>query len=177
MSYGILLLRLVLGLAMAAHGAQKLYGSFGGHGPRATAGFFGGLGFRAPLVVALAAGATEFGGGLLFAAGLLTPAAALGIATVMLVAIVTVHAPRGFWASSGGYEFNLLIWAVAVAVAATGPGRLSLDALVGWADELSGLWWGVGVAAGSVVAAAATLTLGRRYGGPGVGTTDLEEAA
>jgi putative oxidoreductase len=142
MSHGILLLRLVLGLTLAAHGAQKLFGAFGGGGPRGTAAFFAGLGFRAPLLMALAAGLAEFGGGLLLAVGLLTPVAALAIAVVMLNAIGTVQWRNGFWNTSRGYEYNALIWAVAVALAATGGARFSLDALIGWEGDLSGVWWG-----------------------------------
>ena len=89
MSYGLLLLRLVVGGTMFSHGAQKLFGWFGGGGPRGTAGFMGQLGFRAPLVMALSAGLGE-AGGLVFAAGFLTPLAALGIAIVMINAITLV---------------------------------------------------------------------------------------
>jgi putative oxidoreductase len=162
MSYGILLLRVVLGSIMAAHGAQKLLGWFGGGGPRGTAGGFSQLRFRAPLLMALAAGVAELGGGLLIAAGLLTPLAALAIAVVMLNAIGTVHWRNGFFNSAGGYEFNLLVLAAAVAITATGAARFSLDSLIGWADNISGLWWGVGVLALSALVSAITLTLGRR---------------
>jgi len=162
MSYGIFLLRVVLGSIMAAHGAQKLFGWFGGGGPRGTAGGFAQLGFRAPLLLALTAGLAEFGGGLLIAAGLLTPLAALAIAVVMLNAIGTVHWRNGFFNSAGGYEFNLFVLAAAVAITATGAARFSLDNLIGWADNISGLWWGVGVLALSALVGATTLTLGRR---------------
>jgi len=161
MSYGILFLRVVLGAIMAAHGAQKLFGWFGGGGPRGTAEGFAHLRFRAPLLFALAAGLAEFGGGLLLAAGLLTPLAALAIAVVMLNAIGTVHWPNGFWNSRGGYEFNLLVVAAAVAMAATGAARFSLDNLIGWVDNISGLWWGVGVIAVGVLVSSVTLTIGR----------------
>src|SRR5438132_566388 len=103
---------------MAAHGAQKLFGWFGGGGLSGTAGFFGKLGFRPPLAMAIVAAVSEFGGGLLFAVGFLTPLAALLLTSVMVVAIATVHWPKGFFVGSGGYEFNLLILTVAVAVAA-----------------------------------------------------------
>jgi putative oxidoreductase len=162
MSYGILFLRVVLGSIMAAHGAQKLFGWFGGGGPRGTADGFTQLRFRAPLLLALAAGLAELGGGLLIAAGLLTPLAALAIAVVMLNAIGTVHWPNGFWNTRGGYEFNLLVLTAAVAIAATGAARFSLDNLIGWADNINGLWWGVGVIAISVLVSAVTLTIGRR---------------
>jgi putative oxidoreductase len=162
MSYGILLLRVVLGSIMMAHGAQKLFGWFGGGGPRGTAGSFAQLRFRAPLMMALAAGVAEFGGGLLIATGLMTPLAALAIAVVMLNAIGTVHWRNGFWNTAGGYEFNLLVYAAAVAIAATGAARFSFDNLLGWADNISGLWWGVGVLGLSALASAVTLTVGRR---------------
>jgi putative oxidoreductase len=150
MSYGILLLRVVAGGTIWAHGSQKLWGWFGGAGPRGTAGFFGGLGFPAPLLMAVLAGLGE-SSGLLFALGLLTPLAAVGMATVMLVAIWSVHWKNGFFAANGGYELPLQIAAVAVAVSATGPGRFSLDRALGWDDNLSGLWWGVGVAGAALV--------------------------
>jgi len=161
MSYGILLLRIVLGLAIASHGAQKLFGSFDGAGPRGTAETFGKLRFRSPYAMALMAGAAEFAGGLAFAVGFLTPLAALAIAVVMLNAVVTVHWRNGFWASAGGYEFPLVIWATAVAIATTGAGRFSIDRLLGWTDELSGLGWGIAVLLGSMAISFATLTLGR----------------
>jgi putative oxidoreductase len=181
MSQGILFLRLVVGLIVAAHGAQKLFGSFAGHGLRGTGDSFSTLGFRTPLLMALAAGIAEFGGGLLLASGLLTPLAALAIAVVMLNAIGSVHWRNGFWNSKGGYEFNLALWAAAVAIAAIGAGRFSLDALVGWADNISGLWWGVGVAGLSLFVSAITLTLGRRVDEPGEAARtreqDIREAA
>jgi putative oxidoreductase len=172
MSYGILLLRVVFGLALAAHGSQKLFGWFGGHGLRGTAGFFGQLGFRAPLAMAALAGLAELGGGLLFAFGLATPLAAFAIAVVMLNAIWAVHLKSGFWNANGGYEMNLLILATAVAVAATGAGRFSLDSWIGWAGNVSGLWWGVGVLAAALVASA--VTRARRQQQPAI---PLREAA
>jgi putative oxidoreductase len=160
-SYGILVLRLVLGLTMAAHGAQKLFGAFGGSGPHGTAQGFDRLRFRAPLLLAVGAGLAEFGGGLLFAGGLLTPLAALAITVVMVNAVVTTHLRNGFWNYKGGYEYNLLVWTAAVAVSATGAGRFSFDRLVGIDDNISGLWWAVGVVALSIVVSAGTLILGR----------------
>jgi putative oxidoreductase len=161
MAYGILLLRVVAGATMAGHGSQKLFGSFGGPGLEGASGFFGSLRFRAPFVQAVVASATELGCGILLALGLLTPFAALGIAVVMVTAISTVHWKNGFWNSGGGYEFNLLIWATAVAIAAIGPQRFSLDRLIGWDDNLSGLWWSVGVAVASAVIGGLVVTLGR----------------
>src|SRR5215210_5372617 len=98
MDEGLLLLRLALGLTMAAHGSQKLFGWFGGGGPPGTAAFFGGLGYRAPATFALLAGIAELGGGLALAAGFLVPLAATGIVVVMLNAIESVKFRNGFWA-------------------------------------------------------------------------------
>jgi putative oxidoreductase len=161
MAYGLLLLRLVAGGTMFGHGAQKLFGWFGGGGIRGTAGFFGSVGFRAPVVMAVLAGLGE-AGGLLFAAGFLTPLASLGIAVVMLMAIGVVHWSKGFWNSAGGYEFNLLLLTVAIAVAGTGPGRFSVDRALGWDDNISGAWWALGVAAAAASISFVTLTVLRR---------------
>jgi putative oxidoreductase len=160
MAYGILFLRVIVGLLLFGHGTQKLFGWFGGHGPQGTAGFFGGLGFRRQHAVPMAvlAGLSE-AAGLLFAIGFLTPLAALAIATVMVVAVGTVHWRNGLWATNGGYEFNLVLWTVAIAVAAAGPGRFSIDHAVGWADNISGLWWALGVLVVSLAAGATVLML------------------
>ena len=153
MAYGLLLLRLVGGLTIAAHGVQKLFGWFGGGGVRGTAGFFENMGFRPPLALAVLAGLGE-AGGLLFAAGFLTPLAALGMTIVMLTAIAVVHWSKGFFNTNGGFEFPLSLATIAIAVSMTGPGRFSIDRAIGWDDNISGVWWGVGVA---VVAAALSL--------------------
>jgi putative oxidoreductase len=168
-AYGLLFLRVVIGLSLAAHGAQKLFGWFGGYGPRGTAGFFGGLGFRPPLAMALIAGLSE-AAGLAFALGFLTPFAALAMASVMVVAIGSVHWRNGFWAGNGGYEYNLALWTVAVAVGATGPGRFSIDRALGWDGALSGVWWGVGVLVASI--AGGLLVLSTRQTPPEPEATD-----
>jgi putative oxidoreductase len=168
-AYGILFLRGVVGLSLAAHGAQKLFGWFEGGGPRGTAGFFGALGFRPPLAMALVAGLSETAG-LAFALGFLTPFAALAMASVMVVAIGSVHWRNGFWAGSGGYEYNLVLWASAIAVAATGPGRFSIDRALGWDRALSGVWWGVGVLVVSI--AGGLLVLSTRQAPPEPETAD-----
>jgi len=156
--YGLLLLRIVVGFAFAAHGAQKLFGWFGGGGPSGTTGFLASLGYRAPALMALLVGLAELGGGLLFAAGLATPLAALAIATVMLNAIVTVKWRDGFLS---GYELEATYLTIAVAIAATGPGRLSLDRAIGWDDNITGTAWGSVVLVGAIVLAVVTTTLGR----------------
>ena len=161
MAYGLLLLRIVIGGTIFSHGAQKLFGWFGGHGLRGTAGFFGSMGWRMPLAMAFFAGLGE-ASGLLFAFGFLTPLASLGIAVVMLNAIVAVHWKNGFFAGEGGFEFPLTLGTVAVAVAATGPGRFSIDRALHWDDNISGVWWGVGVAAAAIAISFLTLTVLRR---------------
>ncbi len=163
MTLGLLILRLVMGLTLASHGAQKLFGWFGGPGPAGTKAMFAKLGFRWPMAMALMAGLSEFGGGVLFAAGLLTPLAALGITVVMLNAFATVHRRNGFFVTAGGYEYNLTIGAIAVAVAAIGPGRASLDHALGIAGSISGFWWGPIVLAAAVVITFATTTIGREH--------------
>ena len=80
----------------------------------------------------------------------------------MLNAIALVHWKKGFWNANGGFEFNLVLLTVAVSVAATGPGRFSLDRALGWDDNLSGLWWGLGALGAAAVTSFLTLTLGRR---------------
>jgi putative oxidoreductase len=146
---------------MFGHGAQKLVGWWGGHGPRGTAGFFDQLGYRPPLLMAVFAGLGE-ASGILLAFGFLTPLACLVITVVMLNAIIAVHLSKGFWNTNGGYEFPLTLATVAVAIAAIGPGRFSIDRAIGWDDNISGLWWGVGVLAAALVITFLTQTVARR---------------
>lgn len=163
MSLGLLLIRVVFGLTLAAHGSQKLFGSFGGGGPAGTTTFFRSLRFRAPALMALIAGLGELAGGLLFALGLATPLAALILTVVMLNAIGSVHWKKGFFNSAGGYEFNLAILATVVAITAIGPGRYSLDGVLGWAEAISGPWWALAVIVVAAVVASVTLTIGRTH--------------
>src|SRR3954470_20018255 len=129
---GLLLLRLVFGGFLFAHGAQKLFGWFGGPGLTGTAGFFGAhLRLRPASFWALIGGLSETGGGLLVVLGLLTPLGAAALVAAMLMA-VNVHWPR-FFAQNGGYEYPLLILLSALAVDLTGPGAYSLDAQLGLA--------------------------------------------
>ena len=162
MASGILLLRLVLGGTMAGHGAQKLFGVFGGPGLQGATGFFGMLRFRSPAVLALVASATELGCGILLALGFLTPLAALGIATVMVTAVGTVHIRKGFWNSNGGFEFNLLIWTAAIAIVAVGAQRYSLDRAFGWDDNWSGFWWGLAIGLASLAFGGLNVALRRK---------------
>jgi putative oxidoreductase len=158
MSYGILLIRVVVGLAFVGHGTQKLFGWFGGGGPQGTGAFFGSRGYRLPVLMAVAAGLCETGGGALLALGFVTPLAGALLATVMINAIVSVTLKKAFMLGS---ELELAYLTVAVSLAATGGGRFSIDRALGWDDDLSGLWWGVGALGAAAIASLLTLTLGR----------------
>jgi putative oxidoreductase len=131
MDAGILIARVMLGLAIGAHGAQKVFGWFGGHGRKGTGVFFENLGFRPGPVFALAAGLGESVGGLLTAGGLLGPVGPAVIVLVMLVAMLAVHWPHGFFASSNGIELPLMYLTAALFAAFAGPGAYSLDRLLG----------------------------------------------
>ena len=133
MDLGLLVVRVVLGLGMAAHGAQKLFGWWGGYGLQGTAGWLESQGFRPGRLFALAAGLTEAAGGLLTAAGLLGPVGPALVVTVMIVAIGVAHRGHGFFAQAGGFELSLFYIAAAVGLALTGPGLFSLDHVLGLA--------------------------------------------
>ena len=161
MNDGLLVARLVFGLLMAAHGAQKLFGWFGGHGLSAVSGMFDSLGFRPGRLFAAAAGASEVGSGILIALGFLGPVGPALMLSVMIVAAVSVHWEHGLFAQSNGIELPLLYAAGAVGIALAGPGPYSLDAVFG----LTGLWapkvvWAV-LAVG-VIGGLANLLLRRR---------------
>ncbi|ARF56817.1 DoxX family protein [Streptomyces gilvosporeus] len=129
---GLLLLRLAVGLLMAGHGAQKLFGMFGGRGLAATGRGFATLGYHPGRVYAATCGLGELLGGLGLAVGLFTPLAAAALIGVMINAMVTVTSLHGLWETSGGMEYGIVITVAALAVAATGPGRLSLDLPFRW---------------------------------------------
>jgi putative oxidoreductase len=125
-SLGLLIIRLVVGLTMAGHGTQKLFGWFGGHGLKGTGGWLESIGIKPGFYMALLAGLAEFIGGLLFAAGLWLPVAAALIVIPMLVAIFSVHGKNGYWITQNGFEYNLVLIAIAVGVALIGPGQYAL---------------------------------------------------
>jgi putative oxidoreductase len=128
---GLLVLRAVVGLVMAAHGAQKLFGWFNGPGPEKFGAMMERMHLRPGRLWALVSGLGEFGGGLLLALGLLTPVGAALIIGTMLMAIATVHLAKGFWNTAGGYEYNVIILAAALALGLTGPGAYALDPRLG----------------------------------------------
>ncbi|GIP05855.1 oxidoreductase [Paenibacillus lautus] len=127
---GLLILRLVVGLSFMAHGAQKLFGWFGGYGPKGTGGWMESVGIKPGVAIAVLSGLMELVGGLLLATGFLTVLGAALITLTMLGAIVKVHGRNGYWSTANGYEYNLLLIAVAVALALTGAGAYSLDAVI-----------------------------------------------
>jgi len=131
MDFGLFLLRVVVGLTLAAHGSQKLFGWFGGGGVAGTAPVMETLGFVPGKRAAWMAGLAEAGGGLLLALGAATPLASAVVLGVMLVAIVSAHLKNGFFVMNHGYEYPMVLATAALSVAFTGPGRLSIDALAG----------------------------------------------
>ena len=126
-----LVLRVPVGIIFAAHGAQKLFGWFGGYGLEGTGQFFDSIGLAPGYLMALLAGAAEFFGGLALIAGLLVRPAAAALAFAMLVAIVSVHWGKGFFVASGGLEYALALLAAALSLAFSGAGRFSLDRALG----------------------------------------------
>jgi len=133
MDLAILVVRLIVGLGLAAHGAQKLFGWFGGYGLQGTGGFMEQIGFRPGKLFALSAGVAELGGGLLVALGLLGPLGPALVLLTMTVAIVAAHLGHGFFASNNGPELPLLYAAAAAGIAFAGYGAWSLDSLLGLA--------------------------------------------
>src|SRR5438034_11654277 len=154
MAIGLLLIRLVFGGLMAAHGSQKLFGWLGGYGLTSTGAFFEQLGFRPGRLFAAAAGWTEFLGGVLLAVGLGGPVGPAFIVSVMIVALVSVHWGHGLFAGTNGIEVPLLYAAAAVALALTGHGPFSLDAVLGidhiWTPGLKVAALAVGAVGGVV---------------------------
>ncbi|AKO52222.1 oxidoreductase [Marinobacter psychrophilus] len=123
-------LRLGAGLIFTAHGAQKLFGWYGGYGLEGTAGWMASIGLEPGMLMAAMAGSAEFFGGLLLVTGLMVRPAALILALTMLVAIVIVHLENGLFMSNNGYEFGLALLAISVALVFRGAGSLSADRLL-----------------------------------------------
>lgn len=171
MNTGLLILRIFVGLALAGHGAQKLFGWWGGPGVRGFVGHLARMRFRpASLWVAGAIG-SEIGGGLLLALGLLSPLGSVGVGAAMLMAIVSVHWGKGFFGQGGGVEIPLLYLVPAAVIGITGPGSYSLDSLfnITLPEPVTGI-----VAAALAVAGVALGMAGRR---PAIEETPAQLAA
>jgi putative oxidoreductase len=123
-------LRIGAGVIFAAHGAQKLFGWFGGYGLEGTAGWMASIGLEPGMMMAAMAGSAEFFGGLLLIIGLLVRPAALVLAITMLVAIVIVHLQNGLFMANNGFEFGLALLAISIALVFRGAGSLSVDRLL-----------------------------------------------
>lgn len=135
----LLIIRVVLGVTFIIHGGQKLFGWFEGPGVKGMAYWLGSFGVAHPGLLAWTATLSEFVGGLLVLVGLLTPLATALIASTMVVAMALVHWKNGFLASNQGYEFNLSLLAMALALMLTGAGTFSVDQLLGLAMPLDQL--------------------------------------
>ena len=166
MDLALFVLRAVVGLFFIGHGAQKLFGSFGGHGLTGTAGFFDAIGIRPGHLHALAAGWAELGAGVLLVLGLLSPLAAVLVIAVMTTAIIAVHASKGPWVTEGGWEYNAVLMAVAFTVAGAGPGEFSLDNALGWMEDITGTGWALGALGVGILGGAGAIVAGRAERGP-----------
>jgi putative oxidoreductase len=155
LDFGLLTLRLAAGLIFAAHGAQKAFGWWDGPGPDGWRGAMDRMQFRPPALFAAVSTSNELIGGLLLAAGLLTPLAVGVLIAQSVVIIVVAHLPRGFFTTKGGIEFPLTLAAILTTLAATGPGRLSIDVAANVAYTASVRWelYLLGLAAGLVAVA------------------------
>ncbi len=167
MSLGLLVLRVVVGLLFFGHGAQKLFGWFGGHGLSGTGQFFESMGFPQGKRQAFLAGFFEAAGGLLIALGLVTPFAAAALIAVTTVAVIKVHFAKGVWVTNGGFEYNAVLVAIAFALAGVGAGNWSLDHAIGL--HVHGVAWalgalGAGILGGLLPLAEARLAASRAGG-------------
>jgi len=128
--WGALALRIPVGIIFVAHGAQKLFGWFGGYGLEGTGQWMDSIGLSPGYLMALLAGGTEFLGGLALIVGLLVRPASAALAFAMLIAIFSVHFQNGLFMSNNGYEFGLVLLAASVSLLFSGAGRASVDRLV-----------------------------------------------
>ncbi len=136
MNIALLILRVVVGGLFMGHGAQKLFGWFGGYGLEGTGGFMSSIGYRPGRRMALVGGLVEFVGGLLLVLGFLTPLGAALIVGQMTAATLAVHVDKGLWNEKGGFEYPLVLAVVALMVTFAGPGSMSVDSALG--IEVSG---------------------------------------
>ncbi len=156
---GVLLIRASVGGIFAAHGAQKAFGWWGGPGPQRWRGAVESMGFTPPTSFAVVSTAIELAGGLLVAVGLLTPLASAALVAQAIVIIVRVHWSKGFFNTTGGYEYPLLLLAVAVVVCLLAAGTLSLDWALGLSFDVQArlVWLVLGIIAGALASLAPRL--------------------
>lgn len=159
MDVALFLLHVVAGLLLFGHGAQKLFGWFGGQGIGGAGAFMEQLGLRPGRLHAIAGGLGEVVGGLLLALGLFVPLAAALVIAVMVAAAISAHWSNGLWAQNGGFELPLTNIAIAFALAGAGAGELSLDAALGL--DLTGLGWALGALAVGLVGGVGAILQGR----------------
>jgi putative oxidoreductase len=162
MDVGLLALHGVVGLLLVGHGAQKLFGVFGGHGVEGTAGFFEALGLRPGRLHAVAGGGAEVLGGALIAVGLLVPVGAALVIAVMTTAARTAHRGKGPWAQDGGWELPLVNAAAAFALAGVGAGKISLDHALG--IHMAGTGWALGALGVGILGGLGAIAQGRLAG-------------
>jgi len=156
MDFALLIARLVIGLGLAAHGAQKLFGWYGGYGTKGTGEFMASLGFTAGVPMAVLGGTGELAGGLLVALGFLNPIGPALLIAVMTEAVLTVHIKNGWFNSKNGMEFPFTVAAASLLLAFTGPGYWSLAQLFGmsWTWSYEATWITVVIAVAGAVAIA-----------------------
>jgi putative oxidoreductase len=159
MNTGLAVLHIVVGLLFVGHGAQKLFGVFGGYGLEGTAGFMESLGLRPGRFHASAAGFNEFVGGSLLALGLFVPLAAALLIATMTAASLTAHRGKGIWNQDGGIELPLVYSVIAFALVAIGAGDASLDSALGF--DLSGVGWALGALAAGLLGGLGAVASGR----------------
>ncbi len=157
MRFGLTILRMLIGGLFFGHGAQKLFGAFGGHGVEATGEAFEQMGMRPGRRNAIAAGVSEAGGGLLLAAGAATPLAGAALTGTMSTAMWKVHREKGVWNTEGGYEYNLVLVAAIFAIVAEGPGALALP------PRRGGLGWAFAQLAAGMGGAAVAMKLAESH--------------
>lgn len=156
---GVLLLRLLVGLTLAAHGAQKVLGMFGGGGLHGTGRWLESIGFHPGRRQAMLAGGIELGGGLALVIGAFTPVAAAVVIGVMIVAAVAGHGGKGFFITRGGWEYCFVLAGMAAVLAFTGPGAWSFDRALGFVG--GGVLWGLFAIVAGVAGAAGQLATRR----------------
>lgn len=157
MSFGLFLLRVVIGVLLVGHGTQKLLGWFRGPGIDGTRGMFRSLGYRKPRTMAIVAGVAEAGAGGLFVLGLLVPLAVAAVIGVMVNAIAAVHAGNGPWVGDGGWEYNVVLIVAATALAFAGPGWAAIDPALGLGLAEPG--WGLAAVLVGFVSAGVALAM------------------